>query len=353
MASISTNERIEQSLKNSLLIRQGDRAGNRNLDSKDERTAALMKKTRPDLLESNFDTDLLKLLFEVQYWAKIQTFGLITFPLPLTRLLTKKDQLRVLRENVMLIVRDYNGIMQLINPKEKALFNDHLSGLDKFIAPGILRHNWESNADSFVMQCRSNCLENYKKINDFQTRHTKVMDQFEIISATILTKIKKGTLYVLSSFMSEQESELKQKQELFKDYFEVIRVQLFTIYQELFLTCKSKIQSEWLEFLKDLDKSLQKSLKNAVKNSLIDFQKHVHGDSQEIVPIFRVFTILEKEKSDPKVVNEPSHDTIKKTIATFIKQIIQVTSVVPRLEGIFRKDREEVVEKLKENELSG
>jgi dynein heavy chain, axonemal len=110
-----------------------------------------MKKTRPDLLESNFDTDLLKLLFEVQYWAKIQTFGLITFPLPLTRLLTKKDQLRVLRENVMLIVRDYNGIMQLINPKEKALFHDHLSGLDKFIAPGILRHNWESNADSFVM----------------------------------------------------------------------------------------------------------------------------------------------------------------------------------------------------------
>jgi hypothetical protein len=31
--------------------------------------------------------------------------------------------------------------------------------------------------------------------------------------------------------------------------------------------------------MKDLDKNLQKSLKNAVKNSLIDFQKHVHGDS--------------------------------------------------------------------------
>lgn len=171
----------------------------------------------------------------------------------------------------MLIVRDYNGIMQLINSKEKALFHDHLSGLDKFIAPGILRHNWESSADSFVMQCRNNCLENYKKINDFQTRHTKVMDQFEIISSTILTKIKKGTLYELSKFMSQQEAELKGKQETFKEYFEVIREQLFTIYQELFLTCKSKIQSEWLEFLKDLDKNLQKSLKNAVKNSLIDF----------------------------------------------------------------------------------
>lgn len=142
MASISTNERIEQSLSNSLLIRQGDRAGNRNPDNKDERTVALLKKSRPDLLESNFDTELLKLLFEVQYWNKIQTFGLITFPLPLTRLLGRKEQLRVLRENVMLIVRDYNGIMQLINPKEKQLFNDHLSGLDKQIEPGVRKYNW-------------------------------------------------------------------------------------------------------------------------------------------------------------------------------------------------------------------
>jgi len=59
----------------------------------------------------------------------------------------------------------------------------------------------------------------------------------------------------------------------------------------------------------------------------------VHGDSQEIVPIFRVYTILEKDKTDPKVVNQPSHDMIKKEIGKFIKQIINVTSVVPKLEG--------------------
>lgn len=94
-------------------------------------------------------------------------------------------------------------------------------------------------------------------------------------------------------------------------------------------------------------------MKNAVKNSLLDFQKHVHGDSQEIVPIFRVFTILDKDKNEPKVVTQPTHDLIKKTIANFIKEIIQVTSVVPRLEGVFRKDRDEVVEKHKKEELSG
>lgn len=91
MASISSNERIEQALQNSLLIRQADRADKRNYDQKDERTKALLDRQKPDLLESNFDTELLKLLFEVQYWNKIQSHGLITFPQPLSRLLTKKE----------------------------------------------------------------------------------------------------------------------------------------------------------------------------------------------------------------------------------------------------------------------
>lgn len=51
---------------------------------------------------------------------------------------------------------------------------------------------------------------------------------------------------------------------------------------------------------------------------MIDFQKHVHGDSQEIVPIFKVFTILDKDKNEPRVVTQPTHDTIKKTISSFI-----------------------------------
>jgi len=38
---------------------------------KDERTQALLQKQKPDLLESNFDTDLLKLFYETMYWNKI------------------------------------------------------------------------------------------------------------------------------------------------------------------------------------------------------------------------------------------------------------------------------------------
>jgi hypothetical protein len=67
MAAISSNERIEQALSNSLLIRSVERSANRTYDLKDERTVALFDKMKKkgELLESNFDTELLKLLFEV------------------------------------------------------------------------------------------------------------------------------------------------------------------------------------------------------------------------------------------------------------------------------------------------
>jgi len=80
------------------------------------------KSRKVGLLESNFDTDLRKILIEVNYWNKVQQHGFISLHNNLTLLHKRREQLRILQENVMLIVRDYNHIMNLINEKEKLLF---------------------------------------------------------------------------------------------------------------------------------------------------------------------------------------------------------------------------------------
>ena len=49
----------------------------------------------------------------------------------------RREQLRILQENVMLIVRDYNHIMNLISPKEQQLFQEHLKYLDSTIKIGL------------------------------------------------------------------------------------------------------------------------------------------------------------------------------------------------------------------------
>lgn len=80
------------------------------------------KSRKVGLLESNFDTDLRKILIEVNYWNKVQQHGLVNLHINLTKLHHRKEQLRLAEENVMMIVRDYNHIMNLINEKEKLLF---------------------------------------------------------------------------------------------------------------------------------------------------------------------------------------------------------------------------------------
>lgn len=51
----------------------------------------------------------------------------------------------------MLIVRDYNNIIQLINKREQNLFATQLLILDAVVDGGIKRYNWMSSADSFVI----------------------------------------------------------------------------------------------------------------------------------------------------------------------------------------------------------
>ena len=94
---------------------------------------------RPGLLESNFDTKLRKIIIEVNYWTKVAQHGFVNLHINLTKLHNRREQLRVLQENVMLIVRDYNHIMNLIDEKEQKLFAEHLAQLDGNVANGIRR----------------------------------------------------------------------------------------------------------------------------------------------------------------------------------------------------------------------
>ncbi len=92
-------------------------------------------------LESNFDKDLLRLFNEVRYWDK---FG-GEFDIPYQALLMYREQdgLRVLRESVMLVVRDYNAIVDALpGAQERRLFQEHLARLDHIIKPGLYKISW-------------------------------------------------------------------------------------------------------------------------------------------------------------------------------------------------------------------
>lgn len=201
-----TQDAIENKLNNSNILVRSENSQN---ELPSQMNSALFNRSKKSgLLESNFDSELHKLIGEGTYWQKIMSLGLATVPPQVSKLLTRKEQLRILRENVMLIVRDYNNIKHTIEDKEVPLFQEHLGRLDAQILPGIRKYTWVSSADAFVNHCRAECKKVFEEVKSFQGNVQKIYTEFDKITRTILTNVEK-TLYLLPNFIRTQDAVMK------------------------------------------------------------------------------------------------------------------------------------------------
>lgn len=128
-------------------------------------------------IECNFDRKLLKLLNEVSAWKVLIPFN-IRIPNEADEFaMNNKENLRVLREYAMVVVREYNQIIDFMDENERNLFAEHLQATDKIIQPGITRFKWssKSNVDSFLNRsCRTSCQDLYNKLKAFKTNTEKI-----------------------------------------------------------------------------------------------------------------------------------------------------------------------------------
>ena len=103
---------------------------------------------------------------EMHYWERMR------FELPhySREIYMKKEQLRVLRENVLLVMRDYNHIISNLQPKERALFKERIRSLDKKLQPGYTKLTWESEGvlEYFVVECRTHAYKVLTLINNYK-----------------------------------------------------------------------------------------------------------------------------------------------------------------------------------------
>lgn len=106
------------------------------------------------MLDLNFSRPLLKLFQELQYWERLQ----FDIPHYAADIYLRRGELRISRESVLLVVRDYNRILQTLNIEERSLFKERIKLLDKKIQPGLTKILWSSKGaiDYFVNDCRVN-----------------------------------------------------------------------------------------------------------------------------------------------------------------------------------------------------
>ena len=316
--------------------------GSTNLTSRLEKplmiktsTGTGQSKAKKGFLECNFDRPLMKLFAEVHYWQFFN--GEVQIPYIAHDISNQREQLRVLREHVLLVVRDYNSMLLELSSTERRLFDDIIRRLDRRIQPGLQKLTWVSKGivDWYVAECRKHCRETHKIVQDFQENKEVISRNCKLIASLSMISMERNTVYDDGVFEAKQEAHRKDISNQLRRAYENIRSTMESMYSH-FSNGPADVQREWARFVTTAEKSLEDALRQAVKKSLQELSKAINGDAkQEPTPLFRVHVVLEDNKVDfrPLMIN------LTQMVNSVAKEVLSVISMVPRLKNNLRKEK--------------
>lgn len=142
-------------------------------------------------LQANFDPVVMKIFQEMKFWERLS----FEVPSSAMEIYGKKQELRTTRENVLMIVRDYNRILDKLNPHERILFKERIKTLDKTLAPGLNKITWLKPTTEFMKACRISASELQQKVDQFKQRHLDCIKLCKKISETFLVKIDSRKIF--------------------------------------------------------------------------------------------------------------------------------------------------------------
>ena len=188
---------------------------------------------RYGFLEQNFDRSLLQLFSEVHCWERLESgsgaqllslprltalphppqvhyWERLHFEIPYVAMdiSAHRERYRCLRENVMLVVRDYNSILHALSPQDRRLFSERLHYLDRKIAPGLTKLSWASKGitEVFVKDVRRHCGDVWRLVQTFDSSKRLIGRSCRMVATTSLVLLKKKNIYAQEMFEEEQSS---------------------------------------------------------------------------------------------------------------------------------------------------
>ncbi|XP_059156869.1 dynein axonemal heavy chain 2-like isoform X2 [Physella acuta] len=249
---------------------------------------------RPPMLDLNFNKHLLKMFQEIYYWERL----VFEAPHYAVEVYTKKEDLRYLRENVLLVVRDYNRILSALSMEERGLFKERIRFLDKRIHPGLTKLTWASKGtvDYFLHECRTHCGNIQSVVDSYKLANQNVSSMCVKISELLLVKIDSKVVYENLQFDEDQAKHRENVQKKLREAHESIVSTLRQSY-EVYKNDGPEVQQHWLRYTEKMDKMLEEAFRLNVKWSLQELSKAINGDGKSAPnPLFRVRVILEGDK---------------------------------------------------------
>ncbi|KAJ3127608.1 Dynein heavy chain 2, axonemal, partial [Nowakowskiella sp. JEL0407] len=291
----------------------------------------LMSRSADGLLEIKFDKNLLRLFNEIHYFQKLKC----DIPFVVQEIYSKREELRILRENVILVVRDYNNIMETLSPEENLLFRERIRFLDRKIGPGLSKLTWASKGitDYFVKECRRHSHDVQKIVAEYIESNALIQQNCKIISETLLWHVEQKYIYELPEFEETQEKYRAQVRKKLKSAHDEIYKTLRSLY-DIFRSDGKEVYSHWVKFVKKIDSMVEDALRLTVKRSLQEISKSINGEGGkvregggEIHPLFKLNVVLDGQKVD----FSPTLPKLEETVNKIATEMISTIEVIPRL----------------------
>ncbi|XP_040308873.1 dynein axonemal heavy chain 2 [Herpailurus yagouaroundi] len=286
------------------------------------------------MLDVNFDKSLLILFVEIDYWERL----LFETPHYVVNVVERAEDLRILRENLLLVARDYNRIIAVLSPDEQALFKERIRFLDKKIRPGLKKLHWALKGASafFITECRIHASKVQTIVNDFKASTLTIGWRAQEISETLLVRISGKRVYRDLEFEEDQrEHRVAVQQKLMGLYQDVVAI--MTNSYEVFKNDGPEIQQQWILYTIRLDRMMEDALRLNVKWSLLELSKAINGDGKAMPnPLFQVLVILQNDLQGgvAQVEFSPSLQTLAGVVNDIGSHLFSTISVFRHLPEI-------------------
>ncbi|XP_062072422.1 dynein axonemal heavy chain 2 isoform X1 [Lepus europaeus] len=289
------------------------------------------------MLDVNFDKTLLILFAEIDYWERL----LFETPHYVMNVAERAEDLRILRENLLLVARDYNRIIAMLSPDEQALFKERIRFLDKKIHPGLKKLHWALKGASafFITECRIHASKVQMIVNDFKASTLTIGWRAQEISETLLVRISGKRVYRDLEFEEDQrEHRAAVQQKLMSLHQDVVNI--LTNSYEVFKNDGPEIQQQWMLYTVRLNHMMEDALRLNVKWSLLELSKAINGDGKTTPnPLFRVLVILQNDAQGgvAQVEFSPTLQTLANVVNDIGNQLFSTISVFRHLPEILIK----------------
>ncbi|TMS02261.1 Dynein heavy chain 2, axonemal [Larimichthys crocea] len=262
-------------------------------------------KDKTGKLDINFDKDLLNLFSEIYYWERLK----FEIPQSVCNIYQDREELRVLRERTLLLIRNYNRIIGMLSPDELGLFRDRIRFMDKKIQPGLTKLVWLSKGASnvFIRDCLLHIDKVQSVVDGYKASNLSISKLCRQISETLLIKLDGKTVYRNLEFEDDQKAHQQRCLQMLRLTHQNI-VDIMTSIHNIFSNDGPEVQEHWVTYTEKVDHMVEEALKSNIKQSMKNLSRAINGDSKTSPnPLFKVQVALRQTtpQTTPKVPETP------------------------------------------------